>query len=79
MWTNKERSTKVVIEILWWCFEEASLGCTVEKYGKGSFGSKIYPGPEWEGKNSEAFSKTNCLAHLVPFSDENHQSLQYPS
>lgn len=77
MWTNKERLTKVVIEVLWQCFEEASLGYTVEKYGKASFGSKKYPGPVWEGKNLERFSKRNGLAYLVPFSDEIREAVPH--
>lgn len=76
--TTLERLTEVVIETLRWCFVEASLGCIVEKYGKDSFASKKKnPGAEWERNNSEEFSKSS-LAHLVPFSDEIHQGLQYP-
>lgn len=45
--------------------------------GKAVLVQKKYPGPEWERKISEEFSKSS-LALLVPFSDEIHQSLQYP-
>ena len=65
MWTNKERSTEVVIEILlWWCLEAAPPGYTVAKYGKAVFVPKNTQNPEWEGKNSEEFSRRICLAHL---------------